>query len=311
MSNRRDDWDGDEREAFDGLEADLAEIRRRHQDDPSLAMLRAADKDALPQELQARVGRHLRDSPWSRALVDGLRETGVDDRLDAESEGRLFARITRAAQAETNAAPVRSWKPALMMGGLALAASLLVSVVVSRPRTTGVVDSATLPARSEQPLVVESSRRSTFEISYAKPEVKLSPAALTWRGTASANPFMEAVAPAFDAYRSGDYAKAVAVFDSLSTAYPTSIEVLFYLGISRMLAGDDAAAVAPLQAAARLRNATFAEDVEWFLAVARARSGDLDATAVIDSLCAGGGAHASEACAASAQLHSATKPLAR
>ena len=100
MSNRRDDWDGDEREALDGLEAELSEIRRRHRDDPSLAMLRAADKDALPQELQARVDRHLRESPWSRALVDGLRETGADDHLDAESEDRLLERIMRTAAAE-------------------------------------------------------------------------------------------------------------------------------------------------------------------------------------------------------------------
>ena len=38
-----------------------------------------------------------------------------------------------------------------------------------------------------------------------------------------------------------------------STVYPDSIEVLFYQGVSRMLAGDDAGAIAPLEAAARLR----------------------------------------------------------
>jgi hypothetical protein len=308
MSNRRVDWDGEEREALDGLEPELAAIRRRHQDDPSLAMLRAADKDALPLDLQARVDKHLRDSAWSRALVDGLRETGADDRLDAESEDRLFERITRAVEAESRPWSRRSWKPKLMMGGLALAASLLVAVVVSRPRTQTTVEPAALPMRAEQPPVAE---RSKFEISYAKPEVKLSPAALTWRGNGPLNPFMEAIAPAFDAYRAGDYAKAVAAFDQLSTAYPASIEVLFYQGVSRMLAGHDAAAVAPLQAAAGLKSATFAEDVEWSLAVARVRSGDLKAAATINSLCAGGGAHASEACAAAAQLRSATQPIAR
>ena len=309
MSNRRqDDWDGEEREALDGLEADLDEIRRRHQDDPSLAMLRAADKDALPKDLQARVDQHLRDSAWSRALVDGLRETGADDHLDAESEDRVFERITRAVEAESRPSSRRSWKPALMMGGLALAASLLVAVVVSRPRTQTVVEPAAVPTRSEQPPVAE---RPKFEISYAKPEVKLSPAALTWRGSGAVNPLMEAIAPAFDAYRAGDYAKAVAAFDQLSTAYPTSIEVLFYQGVSRMLAGNDAAAIAPLQAAARLRSATFAEDVEWFLAVARARSGDADAAVTFDALCGGGGAHASEACTAAAQLRSAAKSIVR
>ena len=92
MSKPRDGWDADEREALDGLEDELAEIRRKHQDDPSLAMLRAADADALPPDLQARVARHLQDSAWSQALVDGLRDTGADDRLDAESEDRLLRR---------------------------------------------------------------------------------------------------------------------------------------------------------------------------------------------------------------------------
>ena len=310
MTNRRDDWDGDEREALDGLEAELAEIRRRHQHDPSLAMLRAADKDALPAEMQARVERHLQDSAWSRALIDGLREAGADAHLDAESEDRLFARI-RAAQRETQAAPVRSWKPALAMGGLALAASLLVAVVVSRPRTTAVVGPDAAPTPAGQPAVVPSAPRPRVEISYAKPDVKLSPSALTWRGDASTKPFIDAVAPAFDAYRAGDYAKAVAAFDQLSTAYPASVEVLFYQGVSRMLAGNDAAAVAPLHAAARLNSSTFAEDIEWFLAVARARSGDPGAAATFDTLCKGGGAHASEACAAAAQLRSASRPIAR
>ena len=82
MTTPRDDWDADEREALDGLEGELAEIRRRHEGDPSLAMLRAAAADALPPELQARVTRHLQDSAWSRALLDGLREAGSDDRLD-------------------------------------------------------------------------------------------------------------------------------------------------------------------------------------------------------------------------------------
>src|SRR5688572_33467095 len=99
MNKPRDGWDADEQDALDGLEAELAEIRRRHQDDPSLAMLRAADGNALPADMQARVARHLQDSRWSQALVDGLREAGADDRRDAESQARLFTRITREAHA--------------------------------------------------------------------------------------------------------------------------------------------------------------------------------------------------------------------
>lgn len=93
MSLSRDDWDAEEREAFEGLEVELAEIRRRHQGYPSLAMLRAAVERALPPELQSRVERHLQVSAWSRAIVEGLMDTRADVRLDPQSVERLFHRI--------------------------------------------------------------------------------------------------------------------------------------------------------------------------------------------------------------------------
>ena len=70
MSKPRD-WDAEDHEALDGLERELAEIRERHQDDPSLDMLRAAAADALPPELTARVAQHLAQSAWSRTLLEG------------------------------------------------------------------------------------------------------------------------------------------------------------------------------------------------------------------------------------------------
>lgn len=309
MSKPRDSWDADEREALDGLESELAEIRRKHQDDPSLAMLRAADADALPPDLQARVARHLQDSKWSQALVHGLRESGADDRMDAESEDRLFDRITREAQAAAPAAPRQRWKPAMLMGGLAVAASLLIAVVVSRPRTgTVAVPGVAVPSREEKPPNAGSTpaapSRPALQIAYSKPDVRLSPSALTWRGEASANPFLRDLAPAFDAYRAGDYARAGAAFDRLSTKYPDAVEVLFYQGVSRMLAGNDADAIAPLEAAARLGNVAFADEVSWYLAVARQRSGRPDARAGFADLCRGKSPHATAACAAVAQLDS-------
>ena len=306
MSNPRDGWDADEREALDGLEGELAEIRRKHQDDPSLAMLRAADADALPADLQARVARHLKDSAWSQALVNGLRDAGADDGLDAESEERLFERITREARA---AAPLTSrprWKPAMLTGGLAVAATLLIAVVVSRRGSDYVaVPGGVTPSRDSSPSAVESApARAPVQIAYSKPEVKLSPSALTWRGNASANPFVRDLAPAFEAYRAGDHAKAAAAFDRLSAVYPDAAEVLFYQGVSRMLSGDDAGAIAPLEAAARVGNATFADDVPWYLAVARQRSGRPDARAAFADLCRGRSQYAAAACSAVAQLDS-------
>ena len=295
MSQPRDDWDAEERDALDGLEGELAEIKRKHQDDPSLAILRAADADALPPEMQARVARHLENSAWSRAVIDGLRETGADDRLDAAAEDRLFTRITREARAASVASPRRLW-PSIAMGGFAIAATLLMAVMVSRSGR----DTVIVP--NDAPQVATVTPTAPIKIAYGKPEVKLSPSALAWRGEASANPFVRDLAPAFEAYRADDYPRAIAAFDRLSAVYPGSIEVLFYQGVSRMLAGDDAGAIAPLEAAARLGNTTFADDVSWYLAVAKQRSGRPDARATLEQMCRGQSAYATAACAAVEQL---------
>ena len=307
MTKLPDDWEADEREALDGLESALAEIRRRHQDDPSLALLRAADGNTLPPELQARVTRHLHDSPWSRTIVDGLREAGAGDRLDADAEERLLTRITRAAAASAPAPSRRRWQPALAMGGLALAATLLIALVLprSRPEPLAVPGTPALSSDTAGAIgIAPRDRPASVRIAYDKPAVKLSASALTWRGEASANPFLRDLAPAFDAYRAGDYARAVAAFDRLSAVYPDAIEVVFYQGVSRMLAGDDAGAIAPLETAARLGNATFADDVSWYLAVAQQRSGAVDAKARFAALCRGRSNHAAAACSAVAQLDS-------
>lgn len=309
MNSPRDDWDADEREALDGREGELAEIRRKHQDEPSLAMLRAAAADALPPELQARVARHLQDSAWSRTVVDGLRDTGADDRLDAESEDRLFNRITRDAHAASPASPPRRWTPVMLTGGLAVAATLLIAVVVSRSRPdTVAVPNDAAPSRTAEPAIVDKApvapSRPAVQIAYSKPDVKLSASALTWRSDESASPFLRDLGPAFDAYRADDYPRAVAAFDKLSAVYPESIEVLFYQGVSRMLSGDEAGAIAPLEAAARLGNPSFADDVSWYLAVAEQRSGKLDARGRFAELCKGQGNYTAAACAAAAQLNS-------
>jgi hypothetical protein len=303
VTKPRDDWDPEEHEALDGLETELAEIRRRHQGDPSLAMLRAADQNALPPELQARVDRHLQQSAWSRAIVEGLREAGADVRLDAESEERLYQRINRAIEAERPSSG-RSWTSKFFIGGLALAATAFVALVVPLLRTNDIaVRETALPPATAAVLPAAPAPAPPVQIPYDKPPIKLSSSALTWRGS-TPKPFVEVLAPAFDAYRDGRYPQAVTEFDRLSATYPDSIDVLFYQGMSRMLAGNDAAAIAPLEAAARIRSTTFSDDAAWFLAVARHHAGDPAARAVVVSICEGRSAHAPAACAAAKRLGS-------
>jgi len=290
------DWDAEERDALSGFEGELEELRSRHRDTPSLAILRAAGAQALPPDLQARVDQHLRDSEWSRTLLDGLREAAADDQLDADAERRLFTRIMTEARVSP-IRPASRWRPAMIAGGLALAATLLLAILWPRPEERPASPVAAAPAAPAQPVTT---------IAFAKPDVKLSASALTWR-TGAVNPFMTDIAPAFEAYRANDYDTAAAMFDKLLVKYPNAIELLFYRGASLMLLGHDAAAIAPLEAAARVADATFAGDVAWFLAVARQHTGNQDAGR-FEELCRGRSSYADAACAAAKQLGSTTTP---
>lgn len=299
MKQPRDGWDADERDALDGLEDELAELRARHATDPSMEMLRAADADALPPELQAEVAAHLRNSAWSRALVEGLREARPDDALDVAAEQRLLARIQRESGA---AVDTRSRSRGVVIAGLAIAATVLIAVIVTRdpePAVTTIGAPTSGPPTPPPPSA--PPRPVATLIPFTRPDVKLSPAVLTWRGNGSENALMRDLGPAFDAYRSGDYARAVATFDKLAAVYPGVLDVLFYQGLSHLLAGDDAGAIAPLTAAGRLADSTFADDVAWFLAVAEQRSGR-DVRDRFAELCRAGRAYSSEACNAVAQL---------
>jgi hypothetical protein len=188
----------------------------------------------------------------------------------------------------------------MIYSGLAAAAVLVLAVVIMRPDRDTVAVAPSAPESAAPPAVTVAppSPMSPVKIAFAKPDVQLSASALTWRGDPSANPFLRDLAPAFDAYRASDYPRAVAQFDRLATVYPDAIEVRFYQGVSRLLAGDAAGAIAPLEAAARIRNATFADEVSWSLAVAQQQAGRPEARNRFADLCRGRSAHAADACAA-------------
>lgn len=304
------DWDQDERETLANLADQLEIIRQRHQWDPEPDLLLAATADLLPAEMQARLMSHLAQSTWSRAVVDGLQQSGADMQLDAATEERILARV-RQAQGVSSAMTMR--RPSLRTGALALAATVLIAVVVSRGRqTTNPIPVAPAPPPSGSPTAVLPPAPPPFQMPVTKPEVKLSTGALTWRGAPSDQSFLQDLAPAFDAYRVGDYPQAQSLFDKLSAKYPRAIEVLFYQGVTLVLRNDFAGAIAPLAAAARLKNDTFADDVSWFLAVAEQRSGRVsESRSRLSALCIAGGNHAADACAAVTQLDAAAQSQAR
>ena len=282
MKTPPDGWDRDEREALAPLAAELAEVRARHAGDPPLDLLRAAHADALPAELQARVAEHLADSPWSRALVAGASD--VEHALDASDAERLLARINRRANARPSwLSNIRVWAP------IAATAALVVIVAVAWSSTSRGRSAAPAapPAVSAKPeATIARATPAPYQLPLDKPDVRLSIGALTWRGSSDTT-LVDDLAPALDAYRQADYARAAHALEAIEGRYPASIEAPFYRGLSLLLLNDAAGAIVELQKADRLNDATFAPDVTWYLAVAEQRAGKTAAArAHLEALCA-------------------------
>ena len=278
MKTQSDDWDAEERETLNNLQPELDALRARHAGDPPLDLLRAADSDALPEELQARVSRHLSESDWSRALVQGADD--VDVSLSSQDERRLLRRIQKeASQTSKRSLWDRLWIPAL-----ATAAVAVVAIVVIRQAdwTTKSTEQPTAPPSASVPAPTSPQ----FQLALAKPDVKLSPAALTYRGTTGEQGFLGDIKPALDAFRQNDYARADREFSALAPRYPQSVEVAFYQGVARLFQNDIAGADVSLVAAEGINEASFASEVAWYRAVVDERSGRPAAARTrLDGLC--------------------------
>jgi len=288
---QRDEWDEEERRALKGVEQELEQLRARHGGDPPFELLRAADAEALPDSLQTSLAEHLKQSAWSRALVEGASEPSAD----SDVERRLLARIKRSA-GSTASSRWRSWVPVL-----AAAAVLVVMVGVLRRR-----EPARPPDQQARPTAgapaASSAQPAVVVLPLDKPGVKLTPQALVLRSDARGARFADDIAPALTAYNENNYGEADRQFAALQKRYPQSVEVVFYRGIAQLFLNDPPGAIVSLQAARRLDDDAFAGEIAWYLAVAYDRAGDQPrARAELEALCRRTDAYASRACEAAAK----------
>jgi len=299
MKTPADGWDRDERAALEPFEADLAAVRARHASDPPLDLLRAASADALPPDLQERVSDHLAGSVWSRALLAGAQD--AEPPFDAADEDRLLARIARSADRKRPWwSNVRVWAP---LAATAATLAIVVAVWSSR-RQPASANPGAAPPKPETTIARAEFPR--FELPLDKPDVKLSVGALTWRGPSGARSLVDDLAPALDAYRQSDYARAAQALEPLERRYPASIEVPFYRGISLLFMNDPAGAIVELQRAERMNDDAFAADIAWYLAVAEQRAGKpAAARARLEPLCKKAGPRRAAACDAIRKLDAA------
>jgi hypothetical protein len=275
------DWDRDEREALQPFQEELWALQDRHAGDPPLERLRAAKADALPADLQASTTGHLSGSRWSRVLVEDAE--ACSSGLDPDQEARLLDRIRREAASETR---WRFLRPRVLSSLAAAAAVVVIAVaIVQRSR-----ELPTAPAaRGASATAARMSATPTlprFQLALEKPDVKLGPRALTYRGDAGGGNFVSQLKPALDAFRESDYARADRELGELATRYPQAVEVFFYQGVARLFLNDIAGADASLSAADRLADESFAADVAWYRAIVDERLGRLaEARARLTGLC--------------------------
>jgi hypothetical protein len=300
VTPHRDDWDEAERDALEPVGDELAALRERHRHDPPFELLRAARADALPEALQEQASAHLESSAWSRVLVEGADEAEIA--LDAAAASRLLARVKKGSAAPAARGARWLWAPALALASVAV---IVLAVLVSRTERPAPTQTSTTadraPAATAQPPTARGAQ--TFRLELKKPDVKLTATALLLRGEGRTDRFVDDVAPGLNAYRNGDYAGAARELEALRPRYPKSVEVAFYLGVSRLLAGDSLGAADALESARAMRDDTFTDDATWYLAVAYERAGAPDrARPLIEALCGGKGAYAARACDAAPSL---------
>lgn len=295
MTSRREHWDPEERDALESISRELDEVQKRHAEDPSVDLLRAAQADALPGELQDEMSAHLRDSAWSRTLVESLDDTGAA--LTSADEDRLLRHIKQSASADAGERRTR-------MAWLALPAFAAIAIIVIAAATwrmwTGPISQPSSTTATVPPS--PSAEPAAFHIPLQKADVRLTPAALTWR-VPGKNTFVQDVKPAMDAYRSGEYGPAVERFSALTVKYPQSVEAFFYLGVSRLLSDDVNGAHDALTRAEPIAEGPFVDDTAWYLAIADERRGDPGAARRrLEALCRGTGARSSAACDAGKKM---------
>jgi hypothetical protein len=199
-----------------------------------------------------------RDVLESDGFAHRLEEVRAHHALGPDDQARLLARIQREARA-SKPAPSTRWRRWAVP--IAAAAGILIAaIVILRDRDSALVKPSDAPA----PAVAAAKPSPVFYLPLEKPAIKISPAALGYRGPGGENSLLADLKPAFDAFRANDYERADREFSALSARYPKSVEIAFHQGIARMFIGDMTGAIASLAAAERLADSSLAWDVAWY-----------------------------------------------
>jgi len=272
---------------FDSEELELSALHGEPpQACPPLNLLLAHQEGVLPPELAQRIQQHLDRCPLCPMLLADL-ATLPEAPFTPGQEQRIAARLP-STDAGTptviSSGPVRSRRH--LAAFAAIAAVMIVCITVGSHMF---LHRQPAPVANNAPPAVPSTPPATV----AALEIPLAPLAppgndtvapLT-RGAHGAEPSIDELLPAFDAYNTADYATAAKRFATLRKDYPHSEIVLLYLGVSQLFLHQDADAAATLALARHAATPSSADAAEWYSAIAAQRLHSPDAKALLDSLC--------------------------
>ncbi len=246
--------------------------------------------------VEARVKRHVERCRLCQDLIRDL--ASINAPLTAEEDSRIHDRVFAEPVQERRLR--RRWLFWPMIPVLAAAAAIVIAVRIHRghARQAGEVVSRAEPA----PLA------SLPVFALEKPSIVL-PLPMLMRGaTGGRTAYVNALARALKPYQQDDYRTAEAQLEALAAKYPKSARALFYSGVSALLAGRNDAAVKDLSRTGALAHGSFANECQWYLALAEVRSGKLgQAAATLHGLCSAPGEYHSRACTGFADLSAPSK----
>jgi len=251
----------------------------------SAEMVRASLEECLPEPELSRAKQHLEQCAVCSTLAKDLQTlemagpTALEDR-------RMRAKIGLPVEAVV--VPKRPWwsiaAPWVLAAGCAVLA-IGIWTRLSQPVGKGAAN----VAKSEPP------RRMPVQAA----AVRMPLASLVWRGEENKDPYPAALGKAFEAYREARYTEAIRELETVTAKFPGRAEGHFYLGVSLLMEGRDAEAIAPMERAKTMGESPVRAEVDWYLAAAlrNASRGD-EARALFRAVCEKPGTHQKEACTA-------------
>ena len=258
---------------------------------PPVEEIQAAAAEVLLEPDRLAVERHIASCAGCAMLAADLREWDGAE-LTAEGSERI-----RSALATSAALASRRHLPAW---GLAAAAAVVAAVLVPAVLREGRITPSPSPERSTTP--------SAFALALEPLPVKAAPG-MQLRG---GDGFDEALSAALTPYVAGDYDQAAQRLSALAARYPDAASARLYLGVALLFGNRAEDAVVALEAARARAGVFWGPHAEWYLAIARERTGRRDAARLaLDGLCRGDSEYRARACAAGATLASIPVPIPR